>query len=90
MEAVDDTLSHECPRWATTDGEEDESEASTVLKANDCAMAGEWFRAFSFQSTLSTMLVVRENIAVHPITAEQLRTRHRLPLLGFSESLGRG
>lgn len=39
-DAADDTLGCVCLRWAAKDGAEDESETSTALEADDCAVAG--------------------------------------------------
>lgn len=83
LDAVDEGLACVCLRWATTDGREDEGEIEMCGEGGDCTVAGEWFGLIPFQSTLSTVHVIRGNVAVHPFPTELPWPGHRFYINRF-------
>lgn len=62
--------------WAATNVGESGGELGGSVQQNDRTVAGEWYRAFSFHSIVSTVHIVRSNIAVHSSTTQLLWTCH--------------
>lgn len=60
-----------CLRRETMNGGEDESKVGRSVKKTDCTVAEEWFAPISFQSNLSTLLVVQESTVVQPSSTKQ-------------------
>lgn len=70
VDAVDDALRRVCLRWATAECEESETEAGGSEEESHRTAARDWSGMTGFESLLSTVRVVRSNLALHPFTAD--------------------
>lgn len=85
---VEETLGCVCLQWATADSVEEQDGAERESGAEGGVVAGEWFGVIPFQSILSTVHIVRANIAVQPFTTELPWTSHRFYINRFFREPG--
>lgn len=70
-------------RWAAAEYEENDDDVSRLEGESNLTAAGEWLRVIHFETILSTVHVIRANIATHPITTELAWPGHGLYINRF-------